>query len=1161
MAGATEKYNLGTSIDWSDFLSRHDLHWTQMPTKWYETPFLGNGMMGTMVRQIDDHSVRWDVGRGDVQDHRPGGGMYSTCRLPIGYFLLKTAGTIKDGTMKLDLWNAEATGEIQTDKGSIGWLSIVHAERMVILTVLEPSEGERGCRWEWKSLEAISPRHASGRKQEGYKNNPPAVITKDGDTNVCIQPLLAGGETATAWIVDKQKDKSVLMVSVAHSFPETTARQEAVDVLYSTRDVPMDKLMESHRRWWHNYYPNSFVSIPDTEWESFYWIQIYKLASATRADGMLIDNQGPWLQPTPWPGAWWNLNVQLTYWPIYDSNRLGLGNSLCRTLYTNVKTLIDNVPEEYRSDSAGISRATGQHCRGGVGAPDGENAPEIGLLLWACHNCWLHYRHSMDDETLRNDLFPLLRRAVNYHLHFVTKDKNATLHLPKTYSPEYNYNQGPDCNFDLALLRWGCTTLVKICEQLDIDDPLLPKWQNTIKNLTDYPINENGYMIARGVPFARKHRHYSHLLMLYPLYLVNVEQAGAKERAVKSVQHWQSFGKSTGYAMTGASSISAAFGLGNDALEYLNGLKSFLQPNTLYFEGPGWPVIETPLSGAQCIHDMIIQSWGDTIRVFPAAPDAWGDIVFDDLRTQGAFLVSARRTKGKTQFVRIKSLAGEPCTIMPGLDGKVQVFGSRRFNLKELKPGLFELDIKKGEEAILFSGDKMPDLKITPVPAEKSKCNSFGLNFPAETAKMSPFVIEEALDIAEVPSGFPVRFCLLTAGKHQYVGYYDKDHRMTIASRNLDSNKWQYQVLPSKVGWDSHNYITMAVDREGHLHVAGDMHCVKLIYFRTDKPGDITTLKKYAMTSEAEDKVTYPKFLTDKQGELIFNYRDGSSGNGRRIYNKYNRNTRSWSRLMDKPLLDGEGKRNAYPMGPVRGPNGWYHIVWVWRDTPDCATNHHLSYARSKDLIHWESASGEKVELPMTSGNMSLCVDPIESGGGIINGCQKLIFDTDNRPIITYHKSDTNGNMQIYATRFEDGNWMPHQLTDWSKPVKFSGYGSMGFIGIKISELIRVAPGTLTMTYRHRDYGSGRLVIDEKTLRPISKEITIPRGYPEEMIRPRIDFKGIEIQRTGDIGTSGEEGIHYVLQWETLGRNFDRPRKPPLPKPSMLSLYKLSVRD
>ncbi len=433
------------------------------------------------------------------------------------------------------------------------------------------------------------------------------------------------------------------------------------------------------------------------------------------------------------------------------------------------------------------------------------------------------------------------------------------------------------------------------------------------------------------------------------------------------------------------------------------------------------------------------------------------------------------------------------------------------------------------------------------------------VGFSSETVNAPPFVIAESLDIAEVPSGFPVGFCLLTAGKHQYVGYYDKDHRMTIASRSLDSKKWQYQILPTKVGWDSHNYITMAVDRDGQLHVSGNMHCVKLIYFRTDIAGDITTLKKYAMTGKAEDRVTYPKFLTDQMGDIIFNYRDGGSGNGMRIYNKYDRATRTWSHLLDKPLLDGQGKRNAYPLGPVRGPKGWFHIVWLWRDTPGCATSPPLSFARSKDMIDWETAAGDKVELPMTLGNKLLCVDPVPSGGGIINGCEKLIFDTDNRPIITYHKADANGNMQIYATRFEEDGWALHRLTDWSKPVKFSGYGSMGFIGISISEPTRAAPDILTMTYRHRDYGNGRLVIDEKTLRPIDRKITLPRQYPPEMSKRQIDFEGINIRRAEDIGTNKEAGVRYILQWETLGRNFDRPRKPPLPKPGILRLYKLST--
>jgi hypothetical protein len=319
-----------------------------------------------------------------------------------------------------------------------------------------------------------------------------------------------------------------------------------------------------------------------------------------------------------------------------------------------------------------------------------------------------------------------LKRAVNFHLHFLTEGEDGKLHLPSTHSPEYGSgNQGPDCNYDLALLRWGCSALIQTCERLQIQDPLLTRWRDVLDRLTDYPKDENGYMIARGAPFAKGHRHYSHLLMNYPLYLVNVDQPDAKDLAVKSVRHWQGLGSQTGYSLTGASSISSAYGLGNDALNYLNGLKRFLQPNTMYKEAG--PVIETPLSGAQCIHDMLIQSWGGTIRVFPAVPDVWGDVVFHDLRAEGAFLVTAKRKNGKTVFVRIKSLKGEPCIIMPGLDGEIHVSAGREPGLKEIEPGRYALDLEKGEEAILWSGDQMPEFQVLPLPTQTGMTHCFGL--------------------------------------------------------------------------------------------------------------------------------------------------------------------------------------------------------------------------------------------------------------------------------------------------------------------------------------------------------------------------------------------------------------------------------------------------
>src|SRR5439155_1375546 len=76
------------------------------------------------------------------------------------------------------------------------------------------------------------------------------------------------------------------------------------------------------------------------------------------------------------------------------------------------------------------------------------------------------------------------------------------------------------------------------------------------------------------------------------------------------------------------------------------------------------PVIETPLSAAASIQELFLQDWGGALRVFPAVPGQWSEAAFDRLRADGAFLVSAVRRNGRTSWVRIESLAGEPCRLV-----------------------------------------------------------------------------------------------------------------------------------------------------------------------------------------------------------------------------------------------------------------------------------------------------------------------------------------------------------------------------------------------------------------------------------------------------------------------------------------------------------------
>ena len=234
-----------------------------------------------------------------------------------------------------------------------------------------------------------------------------------------------------------------------------------------------------------------------------------------------------------------------------------------------------------------------------------------------------------------------------------------------------------------------------------------------------------------------------------------------------------------------------------------------------------------------------------------------------------------------------------------------------------------------------------------------------------------------------------------------------------------------------------------------------------------------------------------------------------------------------------------------------------FHIHWVWRDTPDCATNQHLSYARSRDLIHWESASGRQIQLPIRYSHRELLVDPIPPGGGIINGGHHIAFDAANRPMLAYHKADPGGNMQLYLARPGREAWETRVLTAWNTPVHFSGNGSMPFIGIAITRFGEISPGILGIGYHHKDHGGGMLQLDAKSLRPVKRKISIRPDYPPELYRTTSRFPGMQIQlRRGPDKSTGSDFIH-VLQWESLGANQDRAPKPPLPEPSMLRVHQL----
>ncbi|MEI7423304.1 MAG: BNR repeat-containing protein [Prolixibacteraceae bacterium] len=424
------------------------------------------------------------------------------------------------------------------------------------------------------------------------------------------------------------------------------------------------------------------------------------------------------------------------------------------------------------------------------------------------------------------------------------------------------------------------------------------------------------------------------------------------------------------------------------------------------------------------------------------------------------------------------------------------------------------------------------------------------------------------IPIDKVWAGQPVGFSLLTHKDRQYIAYYNADRHMVVGQRNLTDPKFALTELPATerataggtstvLGWDSHNSVVIGIDSEGYIHLSGNMHVHPITYFRSTRPYDISTLKQIMhMVGPNETRCTYPHFMNTREGKLLFHYRDGASGNGNEIYDIFDHKSMQWKRLLDTPLTDGQGSRNAYQTQPTLLEDNWYHVYWVWRESPDCSTNHDLSYIKSPDLLHWFNAFGEPVALPVTLDNKSVLVDPIPQKGGIINLAASLCFDQKGKPIFAYHKYDNKGNIQFYTARLSGKKWVIRQLTNWDYRWEFSGGGSINN-EIVVGGFHRRSDGNYELGYSHIKYGNGTFLLNKSL--DIIGSVLKPKP-PVEVTRLEGTFNGLQVRTAGDTGSSHDDNTSYLLKWETLPAYRDQPRPKPWPDASQLYLMELSKK-
>jgi alpha-L-fucosidase 2 len=278
-------------LDLRSLLSKQDLVFDTLSTKWEEGAFLGNGLLGVMVYREAPDAIRFDLGRTDVTDHREGiNPSIGKARLPIGKFVLRTASTIINIRLRLNLWNAELTGTLTTEKETISIRVLIPATKDIILIQIPVSTKEDSYAIEWIPEAAISPFLTLGRDSaEKYEPNPPAIQKTSNGIHFHYQPLLAGGGFTTAWKnMASEKGQSLVITITNSATPpfktgieqsnlnkKTGGRQsvEAImpagEMLMDLNAVKLEALINAHRQHWHAFYQRSAISIPDKRLEGF----------------------------------------------------------------------------------------------------------------------------------------------------------------------------------------------------------------------------------------------------------------------------------------------------------------------------------------------------------------------------------------------------------------------------------------------------------------------------------------------------------------------------------------------------------------------------------------------------------------------------------------------------------------------------------------------------------------------------------------------------------------------------------------------------------------------------------------------------------------------------------------------------------------------------
>ncbi|WP_034044702.1 glycosyl hydrolase family 95 catalytic domain-containing protein [Wocania ichthyoenteri] len=470
-----------------------------------------------------------------------------------------------------------------------------------------------------------------------------------------------------SWSISSEKNKD----------DKQTAAKELVSVATKSG---MANQMNSHESWWQNYWEKSSVTLPDSILQRQWYLEMYKFGAAARQGAPPISLQSVWTADNgklpPWKGDYHHdLNTQLSYWPAYAGNHLDLEQGFLDWLNAYKPVFKKYTKEFYDADGMnmpGVTTLTGEPMGGWIQYSFGPT-----VSAWIGQHYYLHWRYSLDKIFLEEQAYPWIKDVAVFLDEISVHDEHKKRRLPLSSSPEINDNSREAwfheiTNYDLALIRFTFSKASELALVLGKNEEA-DKWKTILSEWPEYAVDDTGLMFSNKLPYKESHRHFSHLMAIHPLGLIDVSN-GAQDQEIisKTIENLDKVGSGSwvGYSFSWLGNLKARALDGEGAAKALTDFAtSFCSTNSFHVNGDQSGTgksnftyrpftLEGNFAFASGIHEMLIQSHTGIINLFPAIPNSWETVSFENLRTEGAFLISVKMENSKVKEVRIISEKG-----------------------------------------------------------------------------------------------------------------------------------------------------------------------------------------------------------------------------------------------------------------------------------------------------------------------------------------------------------------------------------------------------------------------------------------------------------------------------------------------------------------------